>query len=71
MLMEDMPKYNGVVNDHMTKLLKSSFLCELLDDDSNLLLLQNNDNIMTLTVQLNMWSVILKNTHSECSGKDT
>lgn len=54
MLMEDMPKYNGVVNDHMTKLLRSSLLCELLDDDSNLLLLQNNENIMTLTVQLNM-----------------
>ena len=53
----------------MTDMLKSSFLCELLDDDSSLLLLQNTET-MLMAIQLNTRSVILKTTHSGHSRKD-
>lgn len=45
----------------MTKIMRSSFLCELLDDDSSLLLFKNTENITMMTIYLNKLSVILKN----------
>ena len=46
----------------MAEMRKSLFLCECLDDGSHLLLFQHTGTIMTMTIQLNTWSVILKNT---------
>ena len=46
----------------MTEMRKSLFLCECLDDDSHLPLFQHTGAVMTMTIQLNTWSVISKNT---------
>ena len=46
----------------MTEMRKSLFLCECLDDYSHLPLFQHTGTVMMMTLQLNTWSMILKNT---------
>lgn len=53
---------------HVTKIMSSSFLYEFLDDASSLKQFKNTENNRVMTMYLNMWSMVLKNTLGASGG---